>query len=301
MSRPGAGGLVVSCPCGEVWELRPEYAGVLLECPTCHRHLRAPRPGFRLPPAPDADPAFDRDLFLLNQRAFTISSQYEVWSDDGKPLFYVERPTYPIRTALAYLLAFLAAGMVLSTVGQVVSAAGEAFAGLAGLALFGVGAAVFLIVSMSARPLRHVTIYRDASRREPLLRILQEQRVAVLMRTYVLTTAADEMLARFRKVYIHNVVRKRWYVEDEAGVRTAVAIEDSMVLSLLRRVLGTFFGLLRTNFLVQTPDGDVLGEFNRKLTLFDRYSLDLSADVERRIDRRTALALGVMLDTGERR
>jgi hypothetical protein len=29
--------------------------------------------------------------------------------------------------------------------------------------------------------------------------------------------------------------------------------------------------------------------------------LDLTADAERRFDRRVALALGVMLDTGERR
>jgi hypothetical protein len=78
-------------------------------------------------------------------------------------------------------------------------------------------------------------------------------------------------------------------------------VEDSIVLSLLRRVLGPFFGLLRTNFVFQRPDGEVLGEFNRKLTLLDRYILDLTADAERVFDRRVALASGVMLDTGERR
>ena len=45
----------------------------------------------------------------------------------------------------------------------------------------------------------------------------------------------------------------------------------------------------------------MIGEFNRKLTLLDRYVLDLTADRERVFDRRIALALGVMLDTGERR
>jgi hypothetical protein len=45
----------------------------------------------------------------------------------------------------------------------------------------------------------------------------------------------------------------------------------------------------------------VLGEFNRKLTLFDRYVIDVRGDVEGILDRRVALALGVMLDTGERR
>ena len=33
----------------------------------------------------------------------------------------------------------------------------------------------------------------------------------------------------------------------------------------------------------------------------DRYVLDMSGDLSRTLDRRIALALGVMLDTGERR
>jgi hypothetical protein len=45
----------------------------------------------------------------------------------------------------------------------------------------------------------------------------------------------------------------------------------------------------------------VVGEFNRKFTLLDRYVLDLSRDEERALDRRVAVAMGVMLDTGERR
>jgi hypothetical protein len=64
------------------------------------------------------------------------------------------------------------------------------------------------------------------------------------------------------------------------------------------------FGLLRTNFVIVSganASGQVLGEFNRKFTLFDRYVLDLSPDATRSLDRRVALALGVMLDTGERR
>jgi hypothetical protein len=43
------------------------------------------------------------------------------------------------------------------------------------------------------------------------------------------------------------------------------------------------------------------GEFNRNFTLFDRYVLDLSRDRPRLIDRRLAIALGVLLDTGENR
>jgi hypothetical protein len=44
-----------------------------------------------------------------------------------------------------------------------------------------------------------------------------------------------------------------------------------------------------------------VGEFNRKFTILDRYVLDLSRDSARALDRRVAVAMGVMLDTGERR
>lgn len=286
-------GVVVACACGEVYELKPEYAGRLLECPVCGRHLRAGRaPALAREPTPGLDPAFDRDVFLLNQRALTVASQYEVWSTDGRPVLYVERPTYPVRTLFAYLLALVAAALPLQLVdsGPVSSLIGYLLV-----------AVTFLVVSMSARPRRHVTVYRDDSRRKILLRVLQDQRIAVLTRTYTVSLPDGTALARLRKRYLHNIVRKRWHVEAPGGSTIATAMEDSIVLSLLRRVLGPLFGVLRTNFVIVRGDGDVLGEFNRKFTLLDRYVLDLAADADRTLDRRVALALGVMLDTGERR
>ena len=280
--------------------MRQEFAGRLLECPTSLPHPRAGPPPHRArTAAPDVDHAFDRDVFLLRERIFTITSKYEVWAEDGAPILYVERPTYPIRTLVAFLVAIVTTLLVTGWAGAPLAREGSE--GLL-LLVFPLAAFVFVTVSMSLRPLRHVTIYRDESRREPLLRVLQDQRVAFLTRTYTIVTAAGDPLAKLRKTYLHNVIRKRWYVQSPAGAPMAMAIEDSMVLSLLRRVLGPFFGFLRTNFVfVRGQDDEVFGEFNRKFTLLDRYVLDLSADAERTFDRRIALALGVMLDTGERR
>ena len=286
-----------------MYELKPEYAGRLLECPACGRHLRAgPPPGTVRSAALQGDPAFDRDVFLLRERVLTIRSKYEVWAEDGTPILYVERPTYPLRTLVAYVGGVIAGVMALAWLGYLASAAGPIAGPLIGLLAIPTVAFVFVVVSMSLRPLRHVTVYRDESRAEVVLRVRQDQRVALLTRTYTVLTKAGEPIATLRKTYVHNVVRKRWYVEAPDGRPLAKAIEDSIVLSLLRRVLGSFFGVLRTNFLlVRGADEEVVGEFNRKFTLLDRYVLDLSADPGRALDRRIALALAIMLDTGERR
>jgi hypothetical protein len=290
-------GIVVACACGEVYELRPEYAGRLVECAVCGRQLRVGSPPRG---SVGGEPAFDRDAFLLRERILTITSKYEVQGADGSPVLYVERPTYPFRTILAYLVGGVAASLSLVWMTAVVRSLRLDLGG-ALIVLAGLAPATFLVVSMSLRPLRHVTVYRDESRAEILLRVRQDQRWAVFTRTYTVLTAAGEILARLRKRYVHNIIRKRWYVEAPAGPVVALAIEESIVLSLLRRVLGSLFGLLRTNFVLVRPDGTVLGEFNRKFTILDRYVLDLSGDPERYLDRRVALALGIMLDTGESR
>ena len=216
MSRAGVG-VVVMCPCGEVYELRLEYAGRLLECPSCGRHLRAgPPPNAVRLPTPGVDHAFDRDIFLLRERVFTITSKYEVWAEDGTPILYVERPTYPVRTLFAYLLAVIGTVMLM---GPAMGAIGRDGSGLLLLLSIPLAAFVFLVISMSVRPRRHVTIYRDESRRETLLRVTQDQRVALLTRTYTIVTAAGETLAILRKTYLHNIIRKRWYVTAPGGKR----------------------------------------------------------------------------------
>ena len=57
-------------------------------------------------------------------------------------------------------------------------------------------AAVFLVVSMSARPLRHVTVYRDDSRAATLLRIVQNERMALFTRSYTVRLADGTALAQ---------------------------------------------------------------------------------------------------------
>jgi hypothetical protein len=172
---------------------------------------------------------------------------------------------------------------------------------LVGVLLIFVGApAVGIALSVK----RHVSFYRDESKRDRLLEIRQDKKFQPIMMTYTVRDARGRSIARLGKNILFNFIRKRWYVWAPGAERRVLflAKEDSIILSLLRRFLGPLFGLLRTNFIF-LPAGteDVIGEFKRKFTILDRYVLDMSADPQRLMDRRIALALGVMLDTGERR
>ncbi len=291
----------VTCQCGTSYELKDEFAGRLVKCPQCGRENRVPVPATGA--KPQADPVFDRDVFLLRQQLLRISEKYDVADEQGKKIVFVERPAHLLRNVGALLAALAAAGVVGVGFGILSDmATGTAFAGvLAALAVIGAIVALIAVgVGLSAK--RHVTFYRDQTKRDKLLDVLQDRKWQPITATYTVRDRSGRTMALLWKNYLYNIIRKRWYVKAPDGTTLYVAKEDSIILSLLRRLLGPLFGLLRTNFII-VRDGteDVVGEFNRKFTLLDRYVLDLKADRARELDRRVALALGVMLDTGERR
>lgn len=292
----------VQCSCGKSYNLRDEYAGKTLQCPQCGGRLEVPAAARQ-----EGDPAFDRDKFLLRQKALAISEKYTVWDEAGNAILYVVRPAHLLRNLLAVFAAvatfILVIGVVVGLVGLFASekggGAGAAIAGLFGFILAVVGAFVAGIVCSKKR---HVEFYRDQNKGELLLKVFQDKKFQPIVATYTIADAQGNTLGYLRKNYLYNIIRKRWVCLAPNGSQLCMAMEDSIILSLLRRFLGPLFGFLRTNFIiVQQAGGDVLGEFNRKFTLLDRYVLDMTADPHRLVDRRIALAIGVMLDTGEKR
>src|SRR5688500_5243207 len=293
--------VVVSCRCRNTYTLKDEYAGKLVECPQCGAVNKASES--TLTPKSQADSAFDRDIFLLRQKHLSINQKYQVSDEQGNPILFVERPTYFWRTILALLGAYLVtAGLYMALMAAVATGSAQGGGGNPLALLFLLLPVVFVVVAMALSKKRHVTFYRDESKTQKMFDVLQDKKVQFPMRTYTVRDASGTPLASFKKNYLYNLFRKRWEMRSPNGTVMCVAKEDSIILSLLRRVLGPLYGLLRTNFLITRGTGDtVVGEFKRKFTILDRYVLDLSADRRRDLDRRLALALGVMLDTGERR
>lgn len=249
------------------------------------------------------DDAFARDRFLLRQQHFAINQKYEVWNEQGQPILFVERPAHLARN-LGGLLAGLVAGGVVLVLGflllRLLFGSDPQQMGLLILCvvvlLVAAGAAVVVVGTMLGAK-RHITFYRDASKGERLLEILQDEKLAFLVQHFTLRDAAGQPFARFTKNFLWDMLQKRWLCDTLDGTRLCVAKEEFWH-ALLSRTLGKLFPM---SFNFYDANGAPIGVFNRKFTLLDRYVLDLTGDPGRTLDRRVALAMGVMLDTGERR
>src|SRR5688500_13427809 len=285
--------VVVSCRCRNTYTLKDEYAGKLVECPQCGAVNKASES--TLTPKSQADEVFNRDIFLLRQKHLSINQKYQVSDEQGNPILFVERPTYFWRTLVAVIGGWLSM-MAVYAFGVGLASASVEQGALGGLSVVVILLApvVFVVVAMALSKRRHVTFYRDESRTQKMFDVLQDKKVQFPMRTYTVRDASGTPLASFRKNYLYNLFRKRWEMRSPNGTVMCVAKEDSIILSLLRRVLGPLYGLLRTNFIITRGESEmVVGEFKRKLTILDCYVLDLSPDRRRDLDRRLGLALGV--------
>ncbi len=250
-----------------------------------------------------SDPIFDRDTFLLQETLLTLSEEYNVCDEKGEPILYVQRPVHQALGCLALVAAltafFAVFGAIMVVRVRLIPRDAMSHFGM-GLALaFGAVAAVLAAILM--RPKRQATFYRDSSKKEVILRVAQNRRFQPIVAMYTVFDAVGQPLAQLRKNHLDNFFRKRWECFGPDGALLCVALEQSYALALVRLAMERIFSYVPTNFVILQRDTDVqIGEFNRKLTILNHHVLDLKGDPHRSLDRRIALALGVMLDSGER-
>lgn len=266
--------------------------------------LPCPPPGEAAPPWPVFAPwgsPFAFDLLLIHQRVLSLSERYDVLDPQGAPVFHVRRMLRAGGVALAGVgrLVFI---IILFYFAWRFFAAGRLLAAL--ILLWAAGPLGDLVFLFSA-PFRHIFIYLawgagDPEAAPPVLSVSQDSR-SPLWRRFTLFDDLGGPVAQFEKRQWTDLYRRQWRVYSPSGELICRILEDSWPRAIARRLLGNFFGLLKTDFHFYDPQGQRLGSYTRRWTLLDRYVLDLRADPWRRLDRRVALAAGILLDTGERR
>jgi uncharacterized protein YxjI len=146
---------------------------------------------------------------------------------------------------------------------------------------------------------RHIKVFTDRTESTVALEVTQDHIFAILYSWYTLLDASGNTIARMRRNNILSILRRTWQVFLPDGSLLMEVAEDSWGKALFRR-FGPFGELMKTDFIFQSS-GNVIGKFIRKITLFDKYVLDLTMDPQRSLDRRIALAFCVLLDSAEAR
>jgi uncharacterized protein YxjI len=120
---------------------------------------------------------------------------------------------------------------------------------------------------------------------------------------YDVTTPEGERVGVLEKVFGKSLLRSTWRILGSAEQELAIAKERSVPIAILRRVIDAVpygdFVPIPFHFTVDTvADGAErhIGDLNRRFGVRDTYDLDVSGDVERTIDRRLAVSLGIALD-----
>jgi uncharacterized protein YxjI len=148
-----------------------------------------------------------------------------------------------------------------------------------------------------------IRFYGDESKQVELLRIKARQRFDPRAR-YDVTDADGAKIGEIQKVFGESLLRSTYRLYDALGEEVAKAVEKSLVVSLFRRLIGLvpFIGGFADFLPIPyhfdfRRDDRLLGTNTRKAwKLRDTYTIDMTGDPERSVDRRLVLAIAVGMD-----
>ena len=136
-----------------------------------------------------------------------------------------------------------------------------------------------------------------------LMRIKARQRFDPRAR-YDVTAPDGSKIGEIQKVFGASLLRSTYTIYDSNGQELASVTEKNVWVALLRRLVG-FIPYIENvanwlpipyDFIFQRG-GRTVGEHRRQLwKLIDVYTIDMSGDPERSVDRRLVLALAVGMD-----
>jgi uncharacterized protein YxjI len=149
-----------------------------------------------------------------------------------------------------------------------------------------------------------IRFFADENETQEVFRIKARSVIDVGGR-YDVRDAGGEPIGVLEHHFGKSLLRTTWRIRSPADEELAVAQEKNQMLAIARRVVDFVpYGELVPipyDFLLHSGERE-LGHFTRKfMSLRDVYTLDLSGDQEKRIDRRLGIALGIGLDALQNR
>ena len=151
----------------------------------------------------------------------------------------------------------------------------------------------------------HIKFFADEGETQELFHIQARTMFDTGGSKYDVVDAQEGTIGLLEHLFKQSLLRSTWRISNPAGEEVVIARERSLPMAIARRVVDfvpDYGGLIPIPFNFDILAGDqTVGRMNRKFKLRDQYVLDLSADTDRTLDRRLAIALAIGLDTLQNR
>lgn len=137
-----------------------------------------------------------------------------------------------------------------------------------------------------------IRVYSDESKANEVMAIRTPQILDISATYDVFEMPSGEKVGSLKRKGLKSIIRDEWEIYDPNGLLIGKIEEDSTLFALLRR--------FATNLIPQkyhfTANGQPVGSFQQHFNPFVyRATMDLSADTGKQLDRRLALAAGILL------
>jgi len=148
-------------------------------------------------------------------------------------------------------------------------------------------------------------LYSDKSKSNELLTIKAKQILDIGATYDVVDPQSGAAVGALRRKGLKSIMaRDEWLFLDPQGQEIGMIQEDRLLLGLVRRLLSMvgFLALLLPQRYTVSIEGRPVAFIKQHFNpLVLKYTLDLSPDYEKRLDRRLAIAGGILLCAIERR
>ena len=140
-----------------------------------------------------------------------------------------------------------------------------------------------------------IFVYADDSQHDEVLTIAPRN-ILDFNATYdVIDSKRKALVGSLKREGIHSMFQNQWNIMDAGGNVIGSARETGIMALVRRFVIGW-----KLDFEVYFQ-GRKVGDLTRAISIGDKYTLDLSGDPEKMLDRRLAVAMLPLLDAGEDR
>jgi uncharacterized protein YxjI len=148
-----------------------------------------------------------------------------------------------------------------------------------------------------------IRFFSDDTKQAEIMRLKARQRFDPAAR-YDITDEHGAKIGELQKVFGASLLRSTYQLYDASGAEVAKAKEKNLAVALARRLVGLipFVGdfadwlPIPYHFIFERGDRVLATNTRRAWKIRDTYTIDLSGDPERTLDRRLVLATAVGMD-----